>query len=118
MGSTQWDYTSILVRSTCGDSNTEWQGVQGLSSIFQNFAPSKMFMSDGGKHFDNKEVQAFCGEWGMATQVVAAYFPWVNWLVEGANKLLLHILRRLCSTNLGEDKYEAMAVDNMAKTLQ
>jgi hypothetical protein len=90
--------------------------VGGLSSIFQNFAPSEVFMTDGGKHFDNDEVRAFCGEWGTETHVVAAYSPWVNGLVEGANKLLLHILKRLCSPNLGEDEYEKMAVDDIPKT--
>ena len=97
---------------TAGSAKTT---VSGLSSIFQNFAPSETFMSDGGKHFDNEEVRAFCGEWGTVMHVVAAYSPWVNGLVEGANKLLLHILKRLCSPNLGEDEYEAMTVDNIPK---
>jgi hypothetical protein len=35
---------------------------------------------------------------------VAAYSPWVNGLVEGTNKLLLHVLKRLCTPNMGEDR--------------
>ena len=34
--------------------------VGGLSSIFQNIALSEVFMTNGGKHFDNNEVQVFC----------------------------------------------------------
>jgi hypothetical protein len=61
-------------------------------------------------------VREFCGKWGTETHVVAAYSPWVNGLVEGANKLLLHILKRLCSPNLGEDEYERMTVDDLPRT--
>jgi hypothetical protein len=32
-----------------------------------------------------------------------AYSPWVNGLVEGMNKLLLHVLKRLCAPDIGED---------------
>ena len=60
-------------------------------------------MTDGGKHFDNKEVQDFCAQWGVQPHVVAAYSPWINGLVEGTNKLLLHVLKRLCAPDLGED---------------
>ena len=31
----------------------------------------------------------------------------------GANKILLHILKRLCSPNLGEDDYNAMEWNNI-----
>ena len=67
--------------------------ISGLSNIFQDFAPSETLMSDGGKHFDNEEVRRFCKRWGTETHVVAVYSPWVNSLVEGANKLMLHILK-------------------------
>ena len=89
--------------------------ISGLSNIFQNFAPSETFMSDRGKHFDNEEVRRFCGRWETETHVVVAYSPWVNGLVEGANKLFLHILKRLCSPNLGEDEYERMSVADVPK---
>ena len=35
--------------------------------------------------------------------MVAAYSPWINRLVEGTNKILLHVLKRLCSPGHGED---------------
>jgi transposase InsO family protein len=79
-----------------------------LGKIFHEFAPAEVFMTDGGPHFDNQAVRDLCSEWGTETHVVSAYSPWVNGLVEGANKILLHILKRLCSPNLGEDEYSAM----------
>lgn len=57
-------------------------------------------MADGGSHFNNKEVQEFCTSRNVKTLTVAAYSPWVNGLVEGTNKLLLHILKRLCAPDL------------------
>ena len=62
-------------------------------------------MTDGGPHFDNKAVHDFCAGWGTDTHIISAYSLWVNGLVEGANKILLHILKQLCSPNLGEDDY-------------
>ncbi|KIK58486.1 hypothetical protein GYMLUDRAFT_111614, partial [Collybiopsis luxurians FD-317 M1] len=67
-------------------------------------------MSDGGSHFDNREVDVFCKKWGVKHHVTLAYLPWVNSLVEGTNKLLLHILKRLCAPELGEDSEEFMSM--------
>lgn len=72
-------------------------GKTRLEKIFQGFAPSETFMSDRGKHFDNKEVRELCDKWGTKTHIVPVYSPWVNGLVEGMNKLFLHILKRLCT---------------------
>ncbi|OJT14658.1 hypothetical protein TRAPUB_8783 [Trametes pubescens] len=64
-------------------------------------------MTDGGKHFDNHNVRDFCAQWNTKTHVVAAYSPWVNGLVEGTNKLLLHVLKRLCAPDIGKDDWDA-----------
>jgi len=63
--------------------------------------------------FPNKAVRDLCAEWGTETHVVSAYSPWVNGLVEGANKILLHILKWLCLPNLGEDEYNTMDWENI-----
>ena len=84
-----------------------------LGKIFHEFTPAEVFMTNGGPHFDNKAVRDLCAEWGTETHVVSAYSPWVNGLVEGANKILLHILKRLCSPNLGEDDYNTMDWENI-----
>lgn len=84
-----------------------------LTKIFHKFIPSKMFMTDGGPHFENKAVHDYCAKWGTDTHVISTYSPWVNGLIEGANKILLHILKRLCLPNLGEDDYHAMDWKNI-----
>ena len=84
-----------------------------LGRIFHKFMPAEVFMADGGPHFDNKMVHDHCTEWGTETHIVSAYLPWVNGLVKGANKILLHILKRLCLLNLGEDNYKAIDWENI-----
>ena len=87
-----------------------------LGDIFHGFAPSETFMSDGGKHFANKEVRELCEKWGTKTHIVSAYSPWVNGLVEGTNKLFLHILKRLCAPDLNDEEIERMSVDDIPKS--
>ena len=70
-------------------------------------------MSDGGSHFKAQEVTDYCNSWGTETKIVAAYSPWVNGLVEGTNKLLLHILARQCAPALGEDELETMSWEKL-----
>ncbi|KAG6858447.1 hypothetical protein C0991_002708, partial [Blastosporella zonata] len=79
---------------------------EALSKISNDFTPFETFMSDGGSHFNNAAVRNFCESQGTKTHVVSAYSPWVNGLVEGTNKLLLHVLKRLCAPNLSEDNYD------------
>ena len=53
------------------------------------FKVPETFMMDGGTHFNNGDVQVWCEANGTSHQVVAAYAPWVNGLVENANGKLL-----------------------------
>jgi hypothetical protein len=89
--------------------------INSLSQIFRNFTASETFMSDGGKHFNNTEVRDFCTKWSCKTHVIAAYSPWINGLVEDTNKILLHVLKRLCAPDLGEDDYKAISWDTLPK---
>ncbi|VDC01729.1 unnamed protein product [Peniophora sp. CBMAI 1063] len=88
---------------------------KSLERIFNTYVAYNTFMTDGGKHFNNDEVRAFCEERGCKTQVVAAYSPWINGLCEGTNKLLLHVLRHICAPKLGEDDYVSGSWDNLPK---
>jgi len=97
---------------TAGNAKTT---IDSLNKTFNAFAPWETFMSDGGKHFDNKEVRELCDKWGTKTHIVAAYSPWVNGLVEGANKLFLHILKRLCAPNLDDEEARKSEEDNLPK---
>ena len=92
---------------TAGSAKTT---VSSLDSIFRDYLPSETFMTDGGSHFNNNEVAAFCECWGYKYHVMPAYSLWVNGLVEGANKLLLHVLKRLCAPELGEDSEDFLAM--------
>lgn len=95
---------------TAGSAKTT---IGALADIFRGFVAPETFMSDGSRHFDNSEVRELCTTWGVTIHVVAAYSPWVNGLVEGMNKLLLHVLKRLCAPGLGKDDYEAVNSDKL-----
>jgi hypothetical protein len=56
-------------------------------------------MSDGGSHFNNNDVEEFCKEEQVQHIIAPAYAPWVNGLIENANRLLLGRLKRLCAPN-------------------
>lgn len=89
--------------------------VQALTSIGDGFLNPETFMSDGGSHFDNQEVRNFCASRGIDPRITAAYAPWINGLVEGTNKLLIQILKRLCAPGLGEDDYTSATADSLPK---
>jgi hypothetical protein len=38
--------------------------MDSLNRTFNAFTPWETFMSDGGKHFDNKDVHELCRKWG------------------------------------------------------
>ena len=97
---------------TAGSAKTT---VGALSRIFQDFVPPETFMSDGGKHFDNNDVRELCDKWSTNTHVVPAYSPWVNSLVEGTNKILLHVLKRLCAPDLGDDEHDDNISDSVPR---
>ena len=90
--------------------------VKSLNDIYSGFAPAEVFMSDGGKHFKNNEVQQCCEKWGSRHHVVAAYSPWINGLVEGTNKILLYVLARLCAPEVGEDGWQTTNWADLPKT--
>jgi hypothetical protein len=70
--------------------------VDALSTISKMFITPKMFMSNGGSHFNNNTVQEFCNSSRCKHHVTPACSPWVNRLIEGTNKILLHVLKQLC----------------------
>ncbi|PSR72521.1 hypothetical protein PHLCEN_2v11621 [Hermanssonia centrifuga] len=102
----------VFKHKTAGTSKTT---IDSLTAISRHFTPPETFMSDGGKHFDSKEVREFCLAQGTKPHIVSAYSPWVNGLVEGTNKLLLHILKRLCAPDLGEDECNELAHKHLPK---
>ena len=89
-------------------SGTALTTIGALRHIGDTYVDPETFMVDGGSHFNNNVVREFCKERGIKLHVVAKYSPWVNGLVEGTNKILLGILKRMCAPNLGEDEYAQM----------
>jgi transposase InsO family protein len=89
--------------------------IASLKRIFHEYAVPKSFMSDGGSHFNNNEVDQLCKEEQVQHIVTPAYAPWVNGLIENANRLLLGRLKRLCAPNL--DNMEDTTMDANPKPL-
>jgi hypothetical protein len=94
----------VFKYKTAGSAKTT---IDSLMSIANAFIVPETFMADGGKHFNNDAVREFCTSRACKLHTVAAYSPWVNRLVEGTNKLLLHVLKRRCTPDLGEDNAQS-----------
>jgi hypothetical protein len=77
--------------------------VDMLSTITKAFIPPEMLMTDGGMYFNNNMVWEFYNVNQCKHHVTPTYSPWVNGLVEGTNKILLHVMKQLCTPELGED---------------
>ena len=84
-----------------------------LSAITRIFGAPETLMTNGGSHFNNGDVCAWCEVNGTKHQVTAAYAPWINGLVEGTNSHLLGLLCSLCSPGLGEDDYKHTSPDHI-----
>jgi hypothetical protein len=103
-------HTWVFKYKTSGSARTT---KESLNSIFNAFTTPETFMADGGKHFNNEEVKTFCEARKCKLHTVAAYSPWINGLVEGTNKLLLHVLKRLCAPEIGEDQSQETSWDTV-----
>jgi hypothetical protein len=102
----------VFIFKTAGSAKTT---ISALQRIFQNFVTLETFMTDGGSHFKNSVVREFCTKWKCTQHIMSAYSPWINGLVEGTNKILLHVLKWLCAPNLREDEYAEMDWDKLPK---
>ncbi|CAK5263795.1 unnamed protein product, partial [Mycena citricolor] len=78
--------------------------IDSLSHIFHEHAVPDAFMADGGKHFRNDAVSDYCAANNVKHITTPAYSPWVNGLIEGSNKILLKILKRLCAPDHDADE--------------
>jgi transposase InsO family protein len=86
---------------------------EALGDICDNYLPMETFQSDQGRHFKNKHVQQFCDARGITVNLVVAYSPWINGLVEGANRILIYILARLCTPDVGKDGWRSVTKDTL-----
>jgi transposase InsO family protein len=93
-------YSQFLFYTKLKTAGTGKSMASSLHRICSNYATPATFMSDGGSHFNNKEVDSFCEANNIQKIVTPAYSPWVNGLIENANKLLLGRLKRLCALDI------------------
>ena len=98
-----------------GTAKTTLAGLDHLEHMFR--APEAL-MTDGGSHFDNREVKAWCEARGTTHHITAAYSPWINGLVESTNGRLLGRLRRLCNPAPNEYSDNATRPDDIARAWQ
>ncbi|KAM0787487.1 hypothetical protein ACM66B_003562 [Microbotryomycetes sp. NB124-2] len=64
----------------------------------------EVLMSDNGLHFANKEVDAFCADCAIVVAKTPLYLPHTNGAVEGANGLLINVLKKeLAAADLDEN---------------
>src|SRR6266481_9401180 len=85
---------------SAGTGKTTLDSLQNLSVHYQK--PNTL-MTDGGSHFNNEEVQAYCEAQDIRHITTPAYTPWTNGLMENANKILLSHLKRMCAPDLDAD---------------
>jgi transposase InsO family protein len=108
-------YSGFVWGTKFKTAGTSKSTITSLKRIFYDYAVPKSFMTDGGSHFDNNEVDQFCDKERVRHIVTPAYAPWVNGLIENANKLLLGRLRRLCAPN--HDTMDDATVDTNLKPI-
>jgi transposase InsO family protein len=80
--------------------------LNSLQRICLDYATPQAFMSDGGSHFKNADVDTFCEDNDIQHITTPAYAPWVNGLIENTNNLLLSRLKRLCAPDLDDEPGE------------
>jgi transposase InsO family protein len=89
----------VFKYKTAGTAKTT---VDAVSTVTKAYIPPETFMTDSGSHFNNIAVWEYCKANGIKKHITPAYSPWVNGLVEGLNKILLHVLKWLCVLDVGE----------------
>ena len=89
--------------------------INGLHTVTHTFQAPETFMTDGGSHFNNGNVRAWCEANGIEHHVVAVYSPWINGLVENTNVQLLGQLKQLYSPELREDSVQNTKAEDVTK---
>lgn len=67
--------------------------------IFTRFGTPRAIISDGGKHFCNRQFEALLSKYGVTHKVALAYHPQTSGQVEISNRELKRILEKTVSTS-------------------
>jgi hypothetical protein len=81
------------------EANTEHliQFLQG--NILSGFGVLEKFITDNGSIFINSKFTSSCGKFGIVMGQSSNYYPQRNGLAKSTNKYLVHILKKIVSTN-------------------
>ncbi|KAF8715671.1 hypothetical protein RHS02_09979, partial [Rhizoctonia solani] len=84
------------------DAGTGAFTVKCLDKLCDTFMIPGSFMSDNGSHFDCHEVNEWADNQGVSIIHSPPHSPWVNGLIEDANRILIGRLRTSCAEDLGK----------------
>lgn len=76
-----------------------------LDHIEREHSTPMTLMADGGSHFNNADVRAWCVQCGTQVVVVPVYAAWQNGLCKGSNSRILGRLKHDCDPDLGKDNW-------------
>ncbi|KAJ3765042.1 hypothetical protein FB446DRAFT_834202 [Lentinula raphanica] len=122
-GIIQWGCIWMCVRSMHGGSVVQVQNSgngKNHGLIIATYFPRvhsgrNLYVRSGSPFPEQGGCRVLRERMGEKQQLTPAYSPWVNGLVEGANRLLLHVLKRLCAPDVGEDWDERKQMDSFEK---
>ncbi|GKU88967.1 hypothetical protein SLEP1_g3172 [Rubroshorea leprosula] len=89
------DYVSKWVDAVACPTNDARVVVKFLkSNIFTRFGTPRAFISDGGKHFCNRQFENLLAKYGVTHKIATPYHPQTSGQVEVSNRELKRILER------------------------
>ncbi|XP_041024739.1 uncharacterized protein LOC121265223 [Juglans microcarpa x Juglans regia] len=92
------DYVSKRVEAVTLQTNNTRVVVNFLwKNIFSRFGTLRVIISDGGKHFCNRQFKALLTKYGVTHHVATPYHPQTSGLVEESNRELKRILEKVVS---------------------
>ena len=73
-----------------------------FDNIVTQFGCPRIFMSDSGSHFINRTISTLTEELHIQHKKRTLYHPQANGIVEAFNKVLEHVLTKVCNANRNE----------------
>ncbi|KAI5313086.1 hypothetical protein L3X38_042260 [Prunus dulcis] len=94
------EYVSKWVEAVAGPTNQGFVLLKFLQgTIFPSFGTPRAIISDGGKHFLNKQFSALLTKYGISHRVATAYHPQTFGQVEVSNREIKRIIKKTVNAN-------------------